>query len=51
MANVIKFGRKHHDTIDDHETDARHRRPGYFDESDVWHDADTNPPRAENQSG
>jgi len=42
MSNVVtSFARKlksgRHDPVDE----ARHRRDGFFDDSDVWHDAES----------
>jgi len=44
MSNVVtSFARKLTSSRQDPATQARHRRDGWFDESDAWHDADAEP--------
>jgi hypothetical protein len=51
MPNVVTpFLRRHHKTRST--TDApRHRREGFFDEHDEWHDAETAKPQATRAHG
>jgi len=44
MSNVVtSFARKLKSTRTDPVGAARHRRDGFFDESDAWHDAEAEP--------
>lgn len=36
---VTPFNRKHHTTAQQANPTPRHRRDGYFDEQDEWHDS------------
>lgn len=44
MPNVVtSLARKLRTARNDHTADARHRRDGWFDESNVWHDGSDEP--------
>lgn len=42
MPNVVtSLARKLRTGRNDHASDGRHRRDGWFDEANIWHDAET----------
>jgi hypothetical protein len=52
MRNVVTpLSRKHNRTAEHTKTHPRHRRDGYFDEQDQWHDSTETTEPASQHSG